>query len=314
MKLSEFDLKQLRAFLAVVECGGFTAAENVLGLSQSTISTSISQLEKRLGYRLCERGRGGFLLTPRGEELHAKAVRLSEAVADFEEGARMLKGALAGRIRLALIDNIITDPNCPLRRALAALRDESGGPRITIDILPPSDVEHAVAIGRADVGISIAEQRMSSLRYQHLYSERDLLFCGRDHPLFRVQDPERLRSEVKGAAKVVRSFLGHQDYLIVGDHDETIRATVTNVEAAAFLIMAGTHIGFMPAHFAQRWVDAREMKAILPSEINREHTMAIITQAGSWKSPALKHFLGKLQAQPSEGRPAPALREIRSPA
>ncbi len=296
MKLSEFDLKQLRVFLAVVECGGFTAAEDVLAISQSTISMSIAQLEKRLGYRLCERGRAGFSLTPRGEELHSKALKLAEAVADFEEGARSLKGVLAGRLKVALIDNIITDENCPLRSALTSLRDDSRGPRITIDILPPSEVEHAVAVGRADIGISIAEQRMPSLRYHPLYKETDHLFCGREHPLFAVKDPETLRAGVKQATKVIRSFLGHQDFLIVGDHDDTVRATVTNVEAAAFLILAGTHIGFMPEHFARRWVEAQDMRPILPDEINRHHTMAMITQAGSWKSPALKHFIARLEA------------------
>lgn len=296
MRLSEFDLKHLRVFLACVECGGFSAAEDVLSMSQSTISTAIAQLERRLGYRLCERGRAGFSLTPRGEELHAMAVRLSEAVADFEEGARSLKGTLAGRLRIALIDNIITDPHCPLTAALASLRDGSRGPRITIDILPPSEVEHAVAIGRVDVGISIVEQKLPSLRYQRLYKETDLLFCGGNHPLRSETDADVLREGVRDASKVVRSFLNHQDFLIVGDQEDTIRATVTNLEAAAFLILAGTHIGFMPEHYAKRWLASGDMTALLPSEFQRESELAVITQATARRSPVLKHFLGALDA------------------
>ena len=183
-----------------------------------------------------------------------------------------------------------------MREALADLRDGSRGPRITIDILPPAQVEHAVAVGRADVGISISEQRLPSLRYQPLYRESDLLFCGRTHPLHGLRDPQRLRDELSRCAKVQRSFLSHQDFLIVPDQDETIRATVTNVEAAAFLILAGTHIGYMPEHFARRWVDLQEMQAILPEEMNRQRTVSLITQTGSWKSPILKHFLDRLHA------------------
>lgn len=57
------DLHLLRLFVTVVEAGGFSAAQGVLGLSQPTISQRMAQLEARLGYRLCSRGKGGFRLT-----------------------------------------------------------------------------------------------------------------------------------------------------------------------------------------------------------------------------------------------------------
>ncbi|MFP3499606.1 LysR family transcriptional regulator, partial [Pseudomonas sp. SIMBA_059] len=47
------DLHLLRLFVTVVEAGGFSAAQGVLGLSQPTISQRMAQLETRLGYRLC---------------------------------------------------------------------------------------------------------------------------------------------------------------------------------------------------------------------------------------------------------------------
>ncbi|MEO1331425.1 MAG: LysR family transcriptional regulator [Pseudomonadota bacterium] len=302
MRLSEFDIKQLRTFLAVVECGGFTAAENVLNISQSTISTTISQLERRLGYRLCERGRGGFSLTSRGEELHKKSLSLAKAVADFEEGARGLKGALSGQLSLAMIDNIITDPRCPLRGALAALEH---GPRISIDILPPSEVENAVATGRADVGLSIIEQQLPTLRYETLYSETDLLYCGADHPLFSVTDRAKLRHGVKRASKVVRSFLNHKDFFLVSDREDTIRATVTNLEAAAFLILAGSHIGFMPEHFAATWVERGAMRPLLPDEFNRRSELAVITLPKRRRTPVVSLFLERLSSEPGAAPVAP---------
>jgi hypothetical protein len=55
----------LRLFVSVVECGGFSAAQGELGLSQSSISQQMAKLETRLGYRLCSRGKGGFRSRPR---------------------------------------------------------------------------------------------------------------------------------------------------------------------------------------------------------------------------------------------------------
>ena len=59
-QLHDIDLQLLRLFVSVVECGGFSAAQGELGLSQSSISQQMARLETRLGYRLCSRGKGGF--------------------------------------------------------------------------------------------------------------------------------------------------------------------------------------------------------------------------------------------------------------
>lgn len=50
--VTDMDLRLLRIFSVVVKCGGFTAAQAELNMSQSNISTHISGLEKRLGYRI----------------------------------------------------------------------------------------------------------------------------------------------------------------------------------------------------------------------------------------------------------------------
>src|SRR5579864_938231 len=73
-QLSDLDLRLIRVFLSVLDAGGVSAAQTALNVSQSTISTQLATLETRLGFRLCERGRAGFRLTPRGEQF-AQACR-----------------------------------------------------------------------------------------------------------------------------------------------------------------------------------------------------------------------------------------------
>ena len=53
-QVSDFDIRLLRIFRSVVECGGFSAAETVLGIGRSAISQQMSDLEQRLGllYRM----------------------------------------------------------------------------------------------------------------------------------------------------------------------------------------------------------------------------------------------------------------------
>lgn len=65
-QVGDFEIRLLRLFKTVVECGSFTAAEGRLGITRSAISLHMNDLEKRLGMRLCQRGRAGFSLTDEG--------------------------------------------------------------------------------------------------------------------------------------------------------------------------------------------------------------------------------------------------------
>src|SRR5262245_11542525 len=83
-RVSDADLRLLRVFAAVAECGGFAAAQALLNVSESTVSTHMHDLETRLGLRLCERGRGGFRLTADGEAVYRSARELFTALDRFQ--------------------------------------------------------------------------------------------------------------------------------------------------------------------------------------------------------------------------------------
>ncbi len=76
------DLNDLAYFAAVVEHGGFAAAERATGLPKSRLSRRISALEARLGLRLLQRTTRRFAVTAVGQEMaqHARAM-LTEAEA-----------------------------------------------------------------------------------------------------------------------------------------------------------------------------------------------------------------------------------------
>ena len=59
----------LRAFHAVAEHGGFTAAANALGIGQPTVTTQVKELEERYGVELFLRSGRQIQLTGAGEAL-----------------------------------------------------------------------------------------------------------------------------------------------------------------------------------------------------------------------------------------------------
>lgn len=64
MNPGKIKLSQLRALVAIADCGNFSEAALELDLSQSTISHAIATLEEELGVTLLQRGRHGARLTP----------------------------------------------------------------------------------------------------------------------------------------------------------------------------------------------------------------------------------------------------------
>ncbi|MFG1926072.1 LysR family transcriptional regulator [Cryptosporangium sp. NPDC048952] len=81
-------LNQLRAFLAAVRTGSFTAAASTLQMSQASVSELIRRLEEEHGMPLFTRGPRRLILATAGEELLPYA---EQAVAAAESGVQALR-------------------------------------------------------------------------------------------------------------------------------------------------------------------------------------------------------------------------------
>lgn len=305
MQLTDIDLRLLRVFVAVVECRGVTNAQTLLNRDASTISKQLKTLENRVGLRLCDRGRSGFALTPEGSTFFRRTNELLRAINSFQQDAKGLQGRLAGSLRLSLIDNLITDPGCPVVDTLARYGNRPGNEvTLFLDVMAPAQIEQQVLDGNSDLGIGIFPSHLSELHYETLYLETDWLVCASDHPLAGIKTEATAKKALAQAAKVSRTFLQAEDLLPMAADSGTISAWVSNVEAAAMLILAGSHIGFLPAHYVRRWIDAGEMVAVLPEQFYRQSPIeATIRQTRDEKRPAVAALLEDLHTSLNRSAP-----------
>lgn len=81
------ELRQLRAFAAVVDEDGFTDAAIALGVSQASVSRAVASLERELGARLLRRSTRSSSLTVAGAGVLARARRVLAEVAELERFA-----------------------------------------------------------------------------------------------------------------------------------------------------------------------------------------------------------------------------------
>ena len=75
--------RQMKYFIAVVECNSFTEAAEQCYISQSAISQQIRSLEKELGVELIYRENRRFTLTPAGEYFYEQSKGILNEVEDI---------------------------------------------------------------------------------------------------------------------------------------------------------------------------------------------------------------------------------------
>jgi len=260
-QVSDAEVRLLRVFKTVVECGGLAAAELELNIGLSTVSRHLKDLEQRLGLVLCRRGRGGFALTAEGQRIYDGALRLLDALDAFRGDVGDLHAELVGSLPIGVFDKTVTNPNARIAQAIREFRGIAPEVELDITVGTLNQIESAVIDGSLQLGIVPEHRRSSRLRYHPLFSEVMYLYCGQQHPLFGVDH-----------AKLDWRKLRACDYAGLGFHSPNMevahrfrlkrKASVSDQEAVATLILSGCYIGFLPDHYAANFVRSGQMKRI----------------------------------------------------
>jgi DNA-binding transcriptional LysR family regulator len=150
-------LDDLRALVAVGRERSFTNAAAKLGVSQSALSQTISQLEARLGVRLLTRTTRSVSLTEAGERLVGTAAPRIEEIEAEVAAVSELRTKPAGTIRITATEHAADAILLP--KITKLLR---GYPDIKIEIVIDYGLTDIVA-QRLDAGVRSGEQVASGM-------------------------------------------------------------------------------------------------------------------------------------------------------
>ncbi|MGN2411351.1 LysR family transcriptional regulator [Pseudomonas syringae] len=294
-QVSDFDIRLLRIFKSVVEAGGFSAAESVLGIGRSAISQQMSDLEQRLGLRLCQRGRAGFSLTDEGREVYQSSLQLLSALESFRTEVNGLHQNLRGELNIGLTDNLVTLPHMRITHALSRLKERGPGVHINIRMSAPAEVEQGVLDGGLHVGVVPQASALPGLEYHALYSERSLLYCAVGHPLFYAENAGLNDERLAGQDAIAPTFRLPKD---IQAHYQalTCTASASDREGIAFLILTGRYIGYLPDHYANAWVQEGRLRALKPESKFYDLDLVTVTRKGRRPHLVLESFLEALAA------------------
>lgn len=259
--IADIDIKLLRVFCTIVECGGFSQAQSELNLSRSTISTHMANLETRLGFKLCSRGRAGFVLTARGGAVYEASRSMLFSIDAYHGQIGQLKERIVGEVSIGVVDNLITNTECRLRDAIRDALAASRDLRIVLRIGPPDQIEKQLVRGQVQMAISPEFPARKNVSQRPIFIEKQQLICGKGHPLFTTQD-EAMTPELIAEQNFVRRGFVSVLTPYSTFFNRPALAVSHQMEGLAYFILSGNCVGFLPEIYANYWVDRQEMRVI----------------------------------------------------
>jgi len=287
-QVGDMDLRLLRVFKAVADCGGMAAAELELNIGMSTVSRHVKDLETRLGLTLCRRGRGGFALTAEGERVYNETVRLLFSVDAFRGSIDEIHRRLGGQLEVGLFDKTATNPASRIGEAISRFTELAPDVKLNIHIGSIAAIERGLIAGSFHVGVIPEHRASAAFEYSPLFAEQMLLYCGRGHPLFHATAPltwEKLR----GHALAGLGF--HSPNMQLAHRAQLVRAaTGYDQEAIATLLLSGKFIGFLPDHYAEQFVQRGQLRSVQPSTFKYGCTFTALVRRSPAPSRATELF------------------------
>jgi DNA-binding transcriptional LysR family regulator len=176
----DVNLRQIRAFLAVVSAGSFTRAAELLSLSQPALTVRVRQLEDQVGVRLIDRGARVLELTREGRELYPVFQRIirdfDAAIADVTEFTEAERGV----VRIAALPSFCTGP---LASLFVDFKAVNPGLSFILRDAVGKKIAGMVRAEEVDFGIGVEGEREADLEYIDLCQDRLMLVMPAGHVL-----------------------------------------------------------------------------------------------------------------------------------
>lgn len=292
----EFDLRQLEAFVSVIDNAGFSAAAKAMHLSQAAVSERVANLENAIGMRLLDRGPRVIRTTAVGDRFYTLARQLLEHKQAVSLELSELAGVVRGTLRIGA-------SNIPGEYLLPPLLPHfcSEYPLIELDMRIHDSVEimEYVHNGEVELGLVGAKPAESYFNVEPLWADRLLLVVPAQHRLAGrksvsadeiAQDPFIMREQGSGTRKLLEVVLA-----LRGVELPPVMATLGSTTAVKEAVIGGLGVTITSERAVRKEVQAGILSAIELRGLKFERNFLLITDKGRTQSPLCNRFIEYLR-------------------
>lgn len=249
--MPNYTLRQLEYLLAVAEYGSVTSAASALHVSQSSLSSGISELEKSIGLQLLVRHHAkGVSLTDAGERLITQARGLLDDAQHLEQIARDLGTAPIGTISIGVF-SVIAPYFVP--ELLSKLEAQHPEIEARIDEVDLTQLNEGVLAGKYEVGFGYDIGHSSQVTLQHLFEVPAHVVVSANHRL--AKSKKISLKELVGEKLVLLDLPHSRDYFTRALEAAGVELEVayrsTNAELVRALVARGSGVALLnlrPGH------------------------------------------------------------------
>lgn len=286
------EIESCRIFVKVVQLGSFSKAAELLKLPKSTVSRTISRLERETETKLLLRTTRSITLTSAGRLFYESCLGPIQTLEDARKSLQGQDSIIAGTVRLTAPEDLGTQIISP---ALGKLAKEH--PQLNFDLSYTDQVVDLVKEG-FDMAIRVGPLRPSRFKAKRLG----------DVILIPVAAPDYLK--IKGTPKSPNDLKNH-DCLTFNDYitkpqwklksegksiQAAIKVKVSSNQMSSLLSLAleSAGIAFIPLFLAKPYINSGRLCRVLPDWKGESLPLYLVTPTGTSDSSRLKLIADEL--------------------
>jgi DNA-binding transcriptional LysR family regulator len=252
----------MRAFVAVVEAGGFSQAARRIGVSKGLVSRQVGQLEENLGVRLLHRTTRRVSATSSGQSYFEQCRPLLAELNELDAAVQSGNASPSGELRVTAP---LSFAELHLMSTVSAFSRRFPEVRLHLDL---TDRFVDLVEERIDLAIRIGRLRESSLVARKLGS-MSMLVCASPDYLGEYGQPGQPDQLAEHACVVDSNYPGGTRWTLgSGENSITTEITagilVNSARAARELILRGHGIAYLPSFAVADDIAQGRLRHLLP--------------------------------------------------
>ncbi len=291
----DIDMKELEAFVAVVDQGSFSRAAKTLYLTQPTVSTHIATLERKLGIKLLVRTTKEIYPSDAGNLLYGYA----KEILRLRSGAVQALHAFSHEMQGAVTIAASTIPGQYfLPKLIQGFRADYPDVSFSLQVMDSTEVASQVAARKAEIGFTGAVINLPKCVYQPLAEDR-LVVITPNTPRYRdyqstgfpprqlTKEPFISREPGSGTRMETESFLREMG---VDAKDIRIAVEVRSTESIKQMVSEGLGIAVISQSACEDYCQFKKLLAFNFDSVKLRRKLYLVRHKNSILSPVAQAF------------------------
>ncbi len=214
--------QQLEYIVAVDKSRHFVNAATACGVTQSTLSATISKLEQEIDVVIFDRSKHPIEPTPMGERIIRQAEVILHNSSQLRAMVQNERDEVQGRLMLGMIPSVAPVLFPQMGRLVSTL-----APNLQVHIHEHNSAKLIDQLQRSELDLAIMDSvdvKDSNLMCIDLWTERFVLYASESHPL-RHRETVRIEEMLDGNIWTLRAFHDHYPQLTEVTHQSSLRHT-----------------------------------------------------------------------------------------